>query len=98
MIFTPYSLSGTNSYIADSKVPRGLWRPWTKTDSYKTSGWITVSIPLTEFKYAGDGSICSNALTADMISGLTFFVWHGGVDGVDCTPTICIDNIRVVNK
>ena len=98
MIFTPYSTTGTNSYIGDSNVPRGLWRPWTKTESYKTSGWITVSVPLTEFIYAGDGSICSNHLTANMISGVTFFVWNGGLDGVDCTPTLCIDNIRVVNK
>jgi hypothetical protein len=98
MIFTPYSTANTNSYIADSKVPRGLWKPWTKTEGYKTSGWITVSVPLSDFKFAPDGSNCSTAFSADMISGLTFFVWNGGVDGVDCTPTLCIDNIRVVNK
>jgi len=98
MIFTPYSTANTNSYIADSKVPRGLWKPWTKTEGYKTGGWITVSVPLTDFKFAPDGSNCSTAFSADMISGLTFFVWNGGVDGVDCTPTLCIDNIRVVNK
>jgi len=33
-----------------------------------------------------------------MISGLTFFVWNGGVSGTDCNPVICIDNIRVVPK
>jgi len=98
MIFTPYSTSGTNGYIADSKVPRGLWRPWTKTESYKTSGWITVSVPLTDFKFAPDGSNCSTAFSADMLSGLTFFVYSGGVDGVDCNVNMCIDNIRVVTK
>lgn len=98
MIFTPYATSGTNGYIADSKVPRGLWIPWKATGSYKTTGWTTVTVPLSEFKYAPDGSICANALTADMISGLTFFVYSGGVDGADGTVNMCIDNIRVVNK
>jgi len=98
MIFTPYATSGTNSYIADAAVPRGLWIPWKATGSYKTSGWTTVTVPLSEFKYAPDGSVGSNALTADMISGLTFFVYSGGVDGADGTVNMCIDNIRVVNK
>jgi len=98
MIFTPYTTNGTNSYIGDGSVPRGLWIPWKATGAFKTAGWITVTIPLSEFKYAPDGSICSNALSADMLSGLTFFVWSGGVDGVDGTVNMCIDNIRVVNK
>lgn len=98
MIFTPYSVTGTNSYIADGSVPRGLWNPWKATGTYKTDGWETVSYPLSEFIYSNDGSVCANKLTADMISGLTFFVWHGGVAGKDCNPHICIDNIRVVPK
>jgi hypothetical protein len=98
MIFTPYSTANTNGYIGDSKVPRGLWIPWKATGSYKTEGWTTVTLPLSDFKYAGDGSICSTSFTADMISGLTFFIWNGGVDGVDGTITMYIDNIRVVTK
>ena len=98
MIFTPYATNGTNSYIADGSVPRGLWIPWKATKTFKTSGWITVTIPLSDFKYAPDGSICANALTANMISGLTFFIFNGGVDGVDGTITMYIDNIRVVTK
>jgi hypothetical protein len=96
MIFTPYSTTGTNSYIGDTNVPRGLWIPWKETGSYKTSGWITVSIPLSDFKYTADGSACANAITKDMISGLTFFIYSGGVDGTDCNIQMCIDNIRVV--
>lgn len=98
MIFTPYSTANTNGYIGDSKVPRGLWIPWKATGSYKTTGWTTVTMPLSNFKYAPDGSICSNSFTADMLSGLTFFIWNGGVDGVDGTLTMYIDNIRVVTK
>jgi hypothetical protein len=98
MIFTPYSITGANSYIADVPLPRGLWNPWKATGTYKTDGWVTVSYPLSEFIYSPDGSVHADKFTADMISGLTFYLWHGGVDGKECTPHICIDNIRVVPK
>ena len=66
------------------------------SQKYKTDGWITAVIPLSEFNQIRGGGECENALTEAMISGLTFFVHSGGVDGTDCTPNICIDNIRVV--
>jgi len=97
MIFTPYSVSGTNSYIADNAVPRGLWIPWKQTGTFKTEGWTTVTLPLSEFKFTASGGACANPLTADMLRGLTFFVFNGGVAGTDCTVSMCIDNIRVVN-
>jgi len=98
MIFTPYSVTGTNSYIANGTFPRGVWNPWKETGTFKTDGWITVSYPMSEFNYSGDGSVSANKLTLDMMRGLTFFVWNGGVAGKDCNPHICIDNIRVVPK
>jgi hypothetical protein len=98
MIFTPYSVTGTNSYIADGSYPRGVWNPWKETGTFKTDGWITVSYPLSDFNFSYDGSASANKLTADMLRGLTFFVWNGGVAGKDCNPHICIDNIRVVPK
>lgn len=98
MIFTPYSTSGTNGYIGDAAVPRGLWIPWKDIGSYTTEGWITVSFPLSSFTFTGSGGTCANVLTKEMLRGLTFFVWSGGVAGTDCTPHICIDNIRVVPK
>jgi hypothetical protein len=96
MIFTPYATTGTNSYIGDANVPRGLWIPWQATGSYTTNGWVTVAIPLTAFKYNANGVVCPNALTADMLYGLTFFVFNGGVAGTACNPNICIDNVRIV--
>lgn len=30
------------------------------------------------------------------MTGFTFFLWNGGVEGTDCTPELDIDNIRVV--
>lgn len=96
MIFTPYSTSGTNSYIADDNVPRGLWMPWVEEGTFKTNGWTTVVVPLSDFKYTASGGACANKLTNAMLGGLTFFVYNGGINGEDCTPHICLDNIRIV--
>ncbi len=30
------------------------------------------------------------------MTGFTFSLWNGGVEGTDCTPELDIDNIRVV--
>lgn len=97
MIFTPWATSGTNGYIADGTTPRALWNPWEKAEkgTFKTDGWITVSVPLTEFKYDHTGKSLKMA-DAGKFGGLTFFVYSGGVKGTDCSPEICIDNIRVV--
>jgi hypothetical protein len=96
MIFTPYATTGTNGYIADSNVPRGLWIPWQSTGTYTTNGWITVTIPLNNFIYTYSGATCQTKLTKDMLYGCTFYVWNGGVAGKDCSPGMCIDNIRIV--
>ncbi len=96
MIFTPYSVSGTNSYIADNTVPRGLWMPWASTGSYMTEGWTTVSIPMSEFHYTNSGGDAGRTVETNDLGGLTFFVWSGGVDGEDCRVHMCIDNIRIV--
>ena len=95
MIFTPWATSGTNSYIADGVTPRGLWIPWKDAGTYKTDGWETVTIPLSNFKYDQVGKVLSMP-TPGNYGGLTFFVFNGGIAGKDCTPDICIDNIRVV--
>lgn len=96
MIFTPYSVSGTNGYIADGTTPRGLWSPWLETGSYVTEGWTTVTVPMSNFHFDHTGKDIGVTTTKEMLGGLTFFVWHGGVDGEECNVHMCIDNIRIV--
>lgn len=97
MIFTPWGTSGTNSYLADGSTPRGLWTPWKATGSFQTNGWITVTLPIKNFKFSHTGAELKLADKGNF-GGLTFFLWNGGEDakGADCSPEICIDNIRVV--
>lgn len=83
--------------FSDTNVPRGLWLPWKNTGSYDTGGkWTTVSMNLSEFNKTHEGNKCDRTFDKTMLTGLTFFVWAGGVEGKDCNPVIMIDNIRVV--
>ena len=89
--------TGNNTYFSDASVPRALWMPWQSTGSYDTGGeWRTVSVSLADHNKTFDGNACGTAFDETMLTGLTFFVWNGGVEGTDCNPIIRIDNIRVV--
>lgn len=76
------------------------WRPWS-TGPYKTDGWITVSIPLTEFKYGkddpDDGTGGNNKI--ENLSSLTnvTMMLFGPADGPN-PVYIAIDNVRIVPK
>jgi hypothetical protein len=86
-----------NQYYGDANLPRALWMPWTLSGSYDTGDkWVTVSIPMTSFNKTHLGQACDKVLDKSYFTGLTLFVWHGGVAGTDCTPEFFIDNIRVV--
>ena len=96
-----YAQGQQESAIWDQGYPRGFWRPWAvngESSPFITDGWITVSIPLSDFKWASNG----NEAQIDFptaFGGLTLVALHNNHPphpGIPCNPIILIDNIRVV--
>ena len=81
----------------EGKAPRGVWVPWEETGSYDTNNqWVTVTLKMSEFNKLVSGLASDTEFTQDRFAGLSSFLRGGGVDGKECEPIICIDNIRVV--
>ena len=85
-------------------VAMARWKPW-KKGAYKTNGWETVSIPLSDFKYGpNDGSAdeIGSASIKDLsvLTNVTMMLFGGFETGTaEKSPVyICVDNIRIVNK
>ena len=100
MIFTGnnnVTFQTANSQYYNADIPRGLWLPWQNSGSFNTgSHWTTVTIPLSAFNKTYEGQAAGKTITKDMLTGFTFFLWSGGIEGTDCTPELDIDNVRVV--
>lgn len=81
----------------EGKAPRGVWVPWEETGSYDTNNqWVTVTLKMSEFNKLVSGLASDTEFTQDRFAGLSIFLRGGGVEGKECEPIICIDNIRVV--
>uniref|UniRef100_UPI0025BE2090 glycan-binding surface protein n=1 Tax=Marinilabilia sp. TaxID=2021252 RepID=UPI0025BE2090 len=100
-IFTDESVTGQNGYYSDLSLGRALWRPWHENgEEFITDGWITVSIPMSEFRFSHDASL--NNLSLEYpgdFAGFTFFVWGPAlIEDLEQDIFIAIDNVRVVPR
>lgn len=87
-----------NDYVyGEGKEPRGVWVPWEETGSYDTGNqWVTVTLKMSEFNKQVSEIVSESEFTEENLAGLSIFLRGGGLDGKECEPIICIDNIRVV--
>ncbi|MCB0569819.1 MAG: hypothetical protein KDC66_08660 [Phaeodactylibacter sp.] len=89
MFFAPYGAD----HGRDIPVPLTRWRPWEDTGVYQTDGWVTVTIPLSEFNEDKDG----NPAELSDLSQYTncTIMYFGAADNAN-DIYIAIDNVRVV--
>src|SRR5690606_28644469 len=88
--------NSNNGPLYDDGKPRGIWMPWRTSGTYQTEGWVTVSIPIAEFKYNGAGE--SVDALPEHYDDLNIFLANRGLKyiGTASNPVILIDNLRVV--
>jgi hypothetical protein len=101
--FAPWNLNNNGEYWGNVNA-RAIWGPWDSADeSYKTTGWITVTIPLTEFKHEisqdGSGNIIYPEMEFDPSKTGSLSFWVVGSPKANASPVeINIDNVRIVSK
>lgn len=97
-IFAPWDNENNDAHTMNDFV-KGLWKPWdgAPDGKFKTEGWITVTIPLEEFKYDHNANDLSKQLLYPNNCGSLSIFIRGKVS-VDVNPIhILIDNVRVVD-
>ncbi len=99
------TVAGANAWVFNGDNGQGVWgramyRPWVSAEGgvfHTDNKWITVTIPLASFMYDRMGAATDVVPSkSEDFASLTIFVVGGGVNGIECTPVIKIDNIRAV--
>lgn len=102
--FAPWNHSNNSELWGNDLNARAIWGPWSQTNSlYDTDGeWVTVVIPMTEFKWAmgqeGTGVVYTPAAFDKNVTGSLSF-WVLSAPQADASPfEFYIDNVRIVEK
>lgn len=89
IFFAPYGAD----HGRDIPVPLVRWRPWEDNGVFKTDGWVTVTIPLTEFNEDKDGNPASLS-DLSQFTNMTIMLFGAADNKNDIF--IALDNVRVV--
>lgn len=89
---------GGNISPDDAQYAQAHWKPWikngAKTDAV-TDGWVTVSIPLTEFKYNKEES-ADNMSVGDIANYTDLNIMVFGAGDITAPMKVKMDNFRIV--
>jgi len=89
---------GGNISPDDAQYAQAHWKPWikngAKTDA-ATDGWVTVSIPLTEFKYNKEES-ADNLSVGDIANYTDLNIMVFGAGEITAPMKVKMDNFRIV--
>lgn len=100
LLFFFHEQGTTNGPMWDNGYPVGIWIPWSTNTGplpYKTDGWVTISMPISEFTKDNQGGTSMLSKEFPPAFGcLTIVLMRGGVAGLACDPEILFDNFRVI--
>ncbi|MCB0635638.1 MAG: hypothetical protein KDC54_03420 [Lewinella sp.] len=89
IFFAPYGAD----HGRDIPVPLTRWKPWEANGLYQTDGWVTVTIPLTEFNEDKDGNP-AELTSLSQYTNMTIMFFGAADNTYDVY--MAIDNVRVV--